>query len=268
VIARDTVGIPRLQELASSLRQAYSVGPIAPIRDEIGRDNQIDAYLIQQFNTDHWIDNGRRLTGRKIGLTAKSVQAQLGVEQPDYGALFADMEIDEDDGIALSRVQQPRIEAEVAFVLERDLLMTAPSLADVIRAIAFALPALEIVSSRIAGWNIGIVDTIADNASSGLFVLGGVPRRIETLDLHNCAMVMRRGNDESVSRGVGANCLGNPLIALRWLARKLVEMETPLKTGDVVLSGALGPMIDVAPCDRFEAEIEGLGRVRASFADQ
>ena len=155
------------------------------------------------------LTSGRRLVGRKIGLTAKAVQQQLGVDQPDYGALFADMERGDGDEIGAHEVLQPRAEAEVALVLDRDLAHDQPTLADLIRAVAFAVPAIEIVGSRIANWDIRIVDTIADNPSSGLYVVGGPARRLDGLDLRAGSMMMTR-DGEQVSQGSGAACPAIP----------------------------------------------------------
>ncbi len=140
------------------------------------------------------------------------------------------------------------------------------TLLDVIDATAYALPAIEVVGSRIAKWDINIVDTISDNASSGLFVLGTRPVHLEDLDLRGCGMVMENRGDQ-VSIGAGVACLGNPLNAALWLARKMVEVDMPLNEGDVIMTGALGPMAPVTPGDVIEARIEGLGSVRAAFAD-
>src|SRR5439155_901086 len=152
---------------------------------------------------------GRRLVGRKIGLTSTAVQAQLGVDQPDFGVLFADMAVPEEATIAPGRLLQPKVEAEVALVLDADLPHREATVADLLRATAFALPALEIVDSRIADWDITIVDTVADNASSGLFVLGGTPVPLDRVDLRGVRMTLAR-NGETVSRGTGADCLGSP----------------------------------------------------------
>jgi 2-keto-4-pentenoate hydratase len=252
-------------ELAARIRAAYAGTPIAPIRTQLAELDVDGAYAIQEANTAHWEAEGRRLVGSKIGLTSRAVQKQLGVDRRDFGVLFADMIVAEDEPVAAGRVLQPKIEAEVAFLLDRDVDVEAPTVADVLRAVAYAMPALEIVGSRISNWDIGIVDTVADNASSGLFVLGGPVRRLDGLDLRAMQMQMTR-REEVVSKGTGAACLGNPLNAMAWLAGELAGRKRPLRAGDVVLSGALGPMVPVNPGDVFEANIAGLGTVSARFA--
>ncbi len=251
---------------AANIRQAWTTGaPIEPVRNGLPKGDVEAAYRVQQINTDHWVKDGRRIVGRKIGLTAKAVQTQLGVDQPDYGMLFADMCIVDGEEISSGSVLQPRCEAEIALILDGALNHEQLTLVDVIESVAYALPAIEVVGSRIAGWNIDIVDTVADNASSGLFVLGTRPVMLDDLDLRECGMVMENRGDQ-VSVGAGVACLGNPLNAALWLARKMVEVDTPLEEGDVIMTGALGPMAPVAPGDVVEARIEGLGSVRAAFA--
>src|SRR4029077_21048702 len=203
--------------LATQIRAAYAGTPIAPIRPQLTNLDVDAAYAIQLENTAHWEREGRRLVGSKIGLTSRAVQKQLGPDRPDFGVLFADMIVAEDEPVAAGRVLQPKIEAEVAFLLGGDVDVEAPTVAEVLLAVEYAMPALEIVGSRIANWDIGIVDTVADNASSGLFILGGPVRRLDGLDLRALQMqVIRRG--EVVSKGSGAACLGNPLNAMAWLA--------------------------------------------------
>lgn len=252
--------------IATELREAYGSGtPCAPIRDRLASGDVAAAYAIQEANTRLWLKQGRRLVGRKIGLTSPAVQAQLGVDQPDFGMLFADMAVCDGDPVSAGRVLQAKVEAEVAFVLERDLVVEQPTMADVIRAVGYAVAAIEIVGSRIRNWDIRLVDTVADNASSGLYVMGNTPYSLNGLDLRDCGMRMTRGG-ELVSTGVGHACLGHPLNATLWLASKMVEVGRPLKAGDVILSGALGSMATVSAGETYEATIDGLGSVRARFA--
>jgi len=259
-------GKAQLAAFADRLFAAYTSGtPIAPLRDELGAAPLETAYAIAEINTERWLAEGWRLVGRKIGLTAKSVQRQLGVATPDYGMLFDRMAVLSGDDIPPGRLLQAKVEAEIAFVLERELTTERPTMAEIIGAVAYVLPALEIVDSRIADWNIKILDTVADNASSGMFVLGERPVRLGDFDARMCGMSLFK-NGESVSFGAGAAALGHPLNALLWLAQKMALVGRPLGAGDVVLSGALGPMIASTPGDRFEARINGLGPVSINFA--
>lgn len=254
----------RIQNVANLLDSAAKSGqPIEPVR-ELLAGGISEAYAVQQLNTERQIREGRRITGRKIGLTSLSVQKQLGVDQPDFGTLFDSMEVLDGEPIAWTRLMQAKCEAEVALVLEQDLDREGIVLCDLLAATAYAVPAIEVVGSRIANWKIGILDTVADNASAGLYVLGQRPVKLDNLDLRLAGMVMER-HGEPASFGVGAACLGHPLNAALWLARTLFDMGTPLRAGDVVLTGALGPMVPVSPGDVFEARIEGLGSVRACF---
>lgn len=255
-----------IEAAATRLHDAYRQRrPCAPIRDLIPLDDIESAYAVQERNTQLGIAQGRRLVGRKIGLTSTAVQKQLGVNQPDFGMLFADMACCDGEPVPVGAVLQPKVEAELAFVIGRELRMEQPTVAELFSAIDHVVVAIEIVGSRVANWDIRLVDTVADNASSGLFVLGNTPHRLHGLDLGACTMQMRRG-DEVVSTGGGYACLGHPLNATLWLARKMVEVGRPLSAGDIVLSGALGPMVGVSAGDSFEAQVSGLGSVRASFA--
>jgi 2-keto-4-pentenoate hydratase len=251
--------------IAADLRTAHQRSkPIPPVREQL---NDIAAgYAVQEINTEYWLAEGRHLVGRKIGLTSLAVQRQLGVDQPDYGALYADMAFADGESLSRGDLIQPKVEAEVAFVLKKALTDPGLHLAAVISAIEYALPALEIVDSHIANWEIGIVDTIADNASSGLFVLGATPKLPAELDLRLCGMVVEK-NGDPVCFGAGAACLGNPLNALLWLARKMIETGRPLQAGEVILSGSLGPMVKLDEGDFIEARISGLGSVRVLVSE-
>lgn len=265
-IVKPTMAPDDIAGEAERIRRSYASGqPTSPVRTAFPGATIADAYAIQQANTAFWTLRGRTRAGAKIGLTAKAVQKQLGVDQPDFGTLFADMAVLDGDNVSAGALLQPKVEAEIAFVMARTPDPARLTTAEIINSVAYALPAIEIVDSRIANWDIGIVDTIADNASSGLFVLGTSPRKIAELDLRLCGMVMEVNGDQ-VSFGAGAACLGNPLHALAWLAQTMADNGAPLKEGDVVLSGALGPMVTIQSGDYVEARIEGLGAVRVGFA--
>ncbi len=265
--------VQTLQAIADTLWQAQQKHPfegVPPVREAIGAlggDPLDNAYRVQQINTQRQIEAGARLVGRKIGLTSRAVQDQFGVDQPDFGMLFDHMAYGDGEEIPFLRTQQPKVEAEIALVLEHDLLHERHTVADILRATAYALPSIEIVGSRIANWDIRLADTVADNASSGLFVLGSRPVTLDAFDIVGCGMVMERGGDQ-VSVGAGAACLGNPLNAAIWLANTMVRVGAPLRAGDIVMTGALGPMVAVRPGDAFVAHIEGLGAVRALFPHQ
>jgi len=243
--------------------------PCSPVRANFeGKDDQAQtalAYAVQQVNIGRQLAQGRRIVGRKIGLTSPVVQKQLGVDRPDFGTLLDDMAVVDGEPVDTQRLLQPKVEAEIALVLERDLNAERHTVADLINATAYALSAIEIVASRITRWDIRFVDTVADNASSGLFVLGTQPIPLSSVDLPRLKMHLTR-DGETVSQGVGAACLGNPLNAARWLADTLVQVGTPLRAGDVVLTGALGPMVSVEAGQTYAADIEGFGSVRAIFA--
>lgn len=261
-----TTSAQAIREAADRLHAAATSGtPTAPIRDLLAAGDVEAAYAVQKINTERALASGRRLVGRKIGLTSLAVQRQLGVDQPDYGMLFADMARPEAIDIAFADTLQPKAEAEIAFVLGRDLDGDQLTVADLFRTIDYAVPAIEIVGSRVAAWDIRITDTIADNASSGLYVLGSRPVRIGDFDMRMCGMVMEKAG-EPVSVGAGAACMGSPLNATLWLAQVMARAGFPMRAGDTILSGALGPMVAVQPGDVFDVRIEGLGSVRAAFA--
>ena len=250
--------IPSYDDLARRLRDAYSRGAVPPLRDGLDPVDADGAYAVQTINTRFWEGQGRRIVGRKAGLTAKAVQTQLGVNQPDFGVLFGDMEIPDGGMLDPARTIQPKAEAEIAFVLGRDLPdpQTTPEM--VAEAVATVHAAIEIVDSRIADWKITFADTVADNGSSAFFVLGRAGLPLLGLDLEGAAMAMTV-NGETASTGVGAAALGNPLNAAAWLAQTLAGRGEPLKAGDVLLAGALGPMVALNPGDHVNATVGGLG---------
>ncbi|WP_405847912.1 2-keto-4-pentenoate hydratase [Streptomyces sp. NBC_01518] len=266
--ARPDPVSPAVVKAADLLAEATRTGVACPpVREFLDGGDLETAYVVQQLNVRRGVDAGRRIVGRKIGLTSPAVQRQLGVDQPDFGALFADMAVPDGGEVALGRLLQPKVEAEVALVLGRDLPERECTIVDVLRAVDFALPALEIVDSRVRDWEISLVDTVADNASCGLYVLGATPVPLTAVDLRAVTMTMTRGG-ETVSEGTGADCLGSPLTAAVWLASALAERGDPLRAGDLVLTGALGPMTPAAPGDAFEAHISDLGSVRVLFAQE
>lgn len=251
--------------VANDLQQAEGQRKqIPPVVGRLGGGNVVAAYEVQAELTRRRLASGSRLVGRKIGLTSAAVQQQLGVNEPDFGALFADMEVEHGASVDSTSLIQPRIEAEVALVLDRGLERQDTTMAELMRAVAFAAPALEIVDSRIADWKISIVDTIADNGSSARFVLGTSIRKLTDVDLLTCGMAMTR-NGNVVSVGSGAACLGHPLKAALWLVRKLAENGEPVRAGDVILTGALGPMVGASAGEVYEARISDLGSVKVSF---
>ena len=244
---------------ASTQRQAC-----APVRDLLGETDIDAAYAVQMLLNDVRITNGARVVGRKIGLTAPAVQKQFGVARPDFGVLFDDMVVGDGDAIDMGRLIQPRVEGEIAFVLGAGLDNPSASVVDVLRATEFLLPAIEVVDSRVAAWDIKITDTIADNASSGMVVLGTTPISPRGLDLTEVALSLEHLG-QPVSTGIGAACLNSPVSAVAWLAREVSRREQPLRAGDIVMSGALGPLVGVDAPGRYRADFSGLGHVEAVF---
>ena len=254
-----------LELIAQLLRSAYSSGPIPPLRGQLDPTDAVGAYAVQAINTRFWEAEGRRIVGRKAGLTAKAVQQQLGVDQPDFGVLFDDMEVADGGRLDPARCIQAKAEAEIAFVLGADLPSAQSTPAEVAAAVATVHAAIEIVDSRIADWKITFADTVADNGSSAFFVLAEEGLPLAGLDLEGAAMTMTV-NGEVASTGVGAAALGNPLNAAAWLARTLAERGEPLKAGDILLAGALGPMVTLKPGDEVRTEIAGIGTCSFTFA--
>lgn len=256
-----------LHAAALAIREARSSrSPIARVSETFGITGLDAAYQVAQLNTQACLeDPARRVVGLKVGLTNKAVQQQLGVDQPDFGVLFNDMEYLNGDTIPMSRLIQPKIEAEVAFIVGKDLSSQAPSWSEFINALSYALPALEIVDSVIRDWKITLVDTVADNASSALYVLGEQPVSIGALDTSALGMQMSI-NGRTVSVGTGAACLGHPLRAAYWLACTMAERGHPLRAGQLILSGALGPMVALSNGDLVQANLGSLGSVGCRLA--
>lgn len=255
----------KITEAADRLHLASETGTAcAPVRDLLGETDLDAAYAVQQLLIDQRIAGGARVVGRKIGLTSPAVQKQFGVGRPDFGVLLDDMVVADGDGIDLGAFIQPRVEGEIAFILGSDIDSPVASVVDVLRATDFLLPAIEVVDSRITGWDIRITDTVADNASSGMVVLGTTPYSPTGLDLTEVAMTLEH-RGQPVSTGMGAACLNSPVSAVAWLAREVSRRGQPLRAGDIVMSGALGPMVGVADAGRYRVDLSGLGHVEAVF---
>lgn len=261
VLSNDSAVIQAADRLLLALDH---VVPCAPVRELIGPDDVTAAYRVQERLTTARVEGGASIVGRKIGATSLAVQQQLGVDQPDFGVLFDDMALTEDQLVPMNRLVQPKVEAEVAFVLGQDLVSGSLDVAQCRAAVKYAVAALEVVDSRIADWDIRFSDTVADNASAGLYLLGDQRRTLDEFVASAVEMSMVV-NDEVVSTGSGTDCLGDPLNALSWLAVKAREFGEPLRAGQVILSGALGPMHAVQPGDQVSAQITGLGSVNARF---
>jgi 2-keto-4-pentenoate hydratase len=254
-----------LADAAAALARARRSGAtIAPISASHGIAGLEQAYAVAAINTAARLAEGRRIVGGKIGLTSLAVQQQLGVDQPDFGVLFDDMEYLDGDAIPTSRLMQPKAEVEIAFIVGQTIDGPAPSWGEFVRAIACALPAIEIVDSAITDWKIKLEDTVADNASCGVYVLGQQPVALGQASLADAGMQFYR-NGRLVSTGSGAACLGHPLRAAYWLARAMARLGQPLQAGQVVLSGALGPMVPVKAGDQLHAVVGGLGNVACHF---
>jgi 2-keto-4-pentenoate hydratase len=266
----ETKTQPRaVQEAADRLIAAFDERkPCSPVRDLIGPSDIATAYDVQQIVTANRLAGGVTVIGRKIGLTSKAIQQQVGVDQPDFGYLFSDMGVSDGGSTPMSTLLQPRVEAEIAFVLGSDL---AGEITDeaVRAAIDHAVMSLEIVDSRVANWDIALADTVADNASSGTYVLGSRKLSLDEFEPRETLMEMQI-DGELVSTGNGAECLDDPLAAVAWLARTAQDFGEPLRAGQLILSGALGPMVPVTAGNQVVATLtttDGapLGAVTTTF---
>ncbi len=266
--SNPTADSAAVEAAARRLQEAESTRvPCAPMRDLLAPDDVAGAYAAQSIIIGDRVAAGATVVGRKIGLTSKAVQEWLGVDTPDFGVLLDDMVYGEDETVPMSRLLQPRAEAEIAFVLSEDLAegpFTAESVRD---AIAYACASIEIVDSRVKDWEVAYADTVADNASSGLYVLGETRLTLDEFDPVAVEMTMT-GNGEVVSTGTGAACLGNPLTAVAWLAEAALTYGEPLRAGQVILSGALGPVYPVPDGAVVRAELGALGSVTATFSKE
>lgn len=248
-------------ELYDALKGRHVVEPLTSRHPDITIE---EAYAIQQRLNARRIAAGERIIGKKIGVTSRAVMDMLGVYQPDFGLLTDGMVYNEGDAIPAATLIQPKAEGEIAFVLKNDLIGPGISAADVLAATEGVMACFEIVDSRIRDWKIGIADTVADNASCGVFVLGDRLVDPRGLDLTTCGMVLEK-NGEIVATGAGAAALGAPANAVAWLANTLGRLGIPLKAGEVVLSGSLAIMVPVKAGDSLRVSIGGIGGCSVRF---
>lgn len=248
-------------ELYVAAKECRALEPLTSRHADLTVD---DAYRIQQRVNARRIEAGERMIGKKIGVTSQVVMDMLGVYQPDFGMLSDAMLYREGEAIPAASLIQPKAEGEIAFVLRHDLQGPGVSVADVLAATAGVMACFEIVDSRIKDWKIRIEDTVADNASCGVFVLGEQMVDPRKVDLVGCTMTLEK-NGTVVTTGTGAAALGNPLEAVAWLANTLGQLNEPLKAGDVVLSGSLAAMVPVAAGDSLKVSIDGIGSCLVRF---
>jgi 2-keto-4-pentenoate hydratase len=239
--------------------------PIDPLTTTCPGFDVVDAYEIQLINVRRRIGAGGTIRGHKVGLSARAMQQMMGVNEPDYGHLLDDMFVFETDRVSADTLCQPRVEVEVAFVLGAPLSGPGSTVADVLAATAFVVPAIEIIDSRIRDWKIRLPDTVADNASSGLVVLGGRRSAVEGTDLRTLGAVLRR-NGEIAETGAAGAVLGNPATAVAWLANKVHAFGVELEAGHIVMPGSCTRAIDVRAGDVVRADFDVLGHVAVSFA--
>lgn len=237
---------------------------VAPLTDREADITIEDAYQIQQRMIQRRLDTGETIIGKKIGVTSKVVMDMLKVSQPDFGMMTSGMVFNEGEAIDTSTMIAPRAEAEVAFVLKSDLMGPGVTAADVLRATDFVVPCFEIVDSRIQDWKIKIQDTVADNASCGVLVLGGLRKSPRDIDLALAGMVLEK-NGEVISTSTGAAVQGSPVNAVAWLANTLGRLGIPLKAGEVILSGSQSPLVPVKAGDSLVCSVGGLGSTSVRF---
>jgi len=232
-----------------------------------GKYSQIEpeeSYRIQLALIEMKRADGAKVVGKKIGLTSKAMQKMLNVDQPDYGHILDNMVLQDAAIFPLSELIQPKIEPEIAFILDRELQGPGVTPTQVLAATRFVVPALEIIDSRIEGWKIKLCDTIADNASSARIVLGNSPKRVHRFDLKLVGMVLEK-NGEIVQTGAGGAVLGHPAVAVAWLANAVGQFGVSLGAGEIVMPGALCAATDVSPGDLLQASFAGLGSVSVRF---
>ena len=248
--------------LYDSLRNRTTIDPITDQEPDITID---DAYHISLQLMQRRLDDGEKIIGKKIGVTSKAVQNMLGVHQPDFGFLTDRMVCENAGEIAISKEMiQAKAEGEIAFILKEDLAGPGVTNADVLRATEYVMPCFEIVDSRIKDWKIKIQDTVADNASCGMFVLGDQKVSPDKVDLVTCGMVHEK-NGEVIATGAGAAALGSPVNCVAWLANTLGEYGIKLEAGEIILSGSLVPLHAVVPGDSMKLSVGGIGSASVRF---
>ena len=252
-------------ELFAALRGRMVLDPLTARQPAIDID---DAYRVSLRLLERRQAEGERVVGKKIGVTSKPVQDMLGVHQPDFGFLLDTMHVPDGASLSLSKHKliQPRAEGEIAFVLKRDLRGPGVTEAQVLAATDYVTPCFEIVDSRIRDWKIRIQDTVADNASCGVFVLGNARVKPDALDLAAVQMEIRK-NGQHAAAGTGAAVQGHPATAVAWLANTLGRYDIPFRAGEVILSGSLAPLLPAVPGDRFEMTLAGIGGASVSFTE-
>lgn len=258
----------KILDLGNQLYDAFVSGnTIPPLIEQAPEITLEDAYQVQQQFIERRLAAGEHIVGKKIGVTSKAVQDMLGVFQPDFGQLTSDMVYQNGARIGLDKLIQPKAEAELAFVLKEDLIGPGITMIDVIRATDYVAPCFEIVDSRIHNWQIKIQDTVADNASCGVFALGEQRADPRDIDMTLAGMVLKK-NDEIICTGVGAAVQGSPANAVAWLANTLGELGLPFRAGEIILSGSQSRLVDVGDGDVIECNLAGLGSCTVSFHDE
>jgi 2-oxopent-4-enoate/cis-2-oxohex-4-enoate hydratase len=253
----------RISQLGDELFASLaSRSPVEPLTDRVPGLTLAEAYRIQEHTIQRRLALGDRIVGKKIGLTSRAVQRSLGVGEPDFGQLLGSMIAV--DTIAVANLLQPRAEGEVAFLLKHDLVGPGVSNADVLYATQAVLPCFEIVDSRVRNWRIQLQDTVADNASAGMFVLGDRAADPMSVDFTTCGMVLEK-NGVLECTGAGAAALGSPVNCVAWLANTLGRFGTPLRAGEIILSGSLGALVPVAAGDSLHLSIGGIGSASVRF---
>lgn len=255
----------QITQLGDELYEALTAGKTVSPLTSRGFDITIeDAYHIQQRMLARRIEKGEKVVGKKIGVTSKAVMNMLGVGQPDFGYLLDGMVYNEGESIPMDTLIQPKAEGEIAFLLNKDLMGPGLTAADILAATEGVMACFEIVDSRIQDWKIKIQDTVADNASCGVFVLGDKLVDPKKVDLSMCGMVLEK-NGEIVVTGAGAATMASPVNAMVWLANTLGRLGIGLNAGDIVLSGALGAMVPVQAGDSLRCTIGGIGGCSVRF---